>query len=233
MSSVFGTPSGSLRPARSFSASSMMPIERSVPAMVKRPRANSMSAARGFEHVRGDLLALLDHLGGRFDDGGAAVHDRLRAAGAAAGEQLVAVALQQPDALERHAELLGQHLRERRGVALAVVERAGDDRDGAVGLEADAAHLLRWRCGDFEEAAEAETAHLAALAALALALAEALHVRELERVLEHARESRRCRSSMPDAVLRGISRGRMWLRRRSSRRSMSISAAAASISRSM
>ena len=98
---------------------------------------------RRFEHVRGDLLALLDHLGGGFHDRGAAVHDRFRAAGAAAGEQLVAVALQQADALERNAELLAQHLRERRGVALAVIERAGDDGDGAVGLEADAAHLLR------------------------------------------------------------------------------------------
>ena len=45
------------------------------------------------------------------------------------------------DALERHAELLDQHLRERRGVALAVIERAGDDGDGAVVVEADAAHL--------------------------------------------------------------------------------------------
>ena len=157
----------------------MMPIERSVPAMAKRPCANSMSDGGGFEHVRGDLLALLDHLVGGFDDRGAAVHDRFRAAGAAAGEQLVAVALQQADALERDAELLGQHLRERRGVALAVVERAGDDGDGAVGLEADAAHLLRRRRGDFEEAADAEAAHLAALAALALAFARSPSRRRL------------------------------------------------------
>ena len=38
-------PSGSLIPARSFCASSMMPIERSVPAMTNRPCANSMSPA--------------------------------------------------------------------------------------------------------------------------------------------------------------------------------------------
>ena len=67
-----------------------------------------------------------------------------------------------------------QHLRERRGVALAVIERAGDDRHRAVGLEPDAAHLLRRRRGHLEEAADAEPAQLAALAALALAPAEAL-----------------------------------------------------------
>ena len=120
----------------------MMPMERSVPAMTKRPCANSMSAADASSTCDGDLLALLDHLGGRFDDRGAAMHHRARAAGAAADDQLVAVALQQPDAVERDAELLAQHLRERRGVALAVIERAGDDGDVAVRLEADAAHLL-------------------------------------------------------------------------------------------
>jgi aerobic carbon-monoxide dehydrogenase large subunit len=40
-----GTSGGRLMPARSLSASSMMLMLRSVPAMVKRPRANSMSAA--------------------------------------------------------------------------------------------------------------------------------------------------------------------------------------------
>ena len=44
-SSVFGTPSGSFGPSRSVCASSMMPMPRSVPAMLKRPRSNSMSAA--------------------------------------------------------------------------------------------------------------------------------------------------------------------------------------------
>ncbi len=43
MSSESGTSGGRLMPARSLSTSSMMPMPRSVPAMVKRPRANSMS----------------------------------------------------------------------------------------------------------------------------------------------------------------------------------------------
>ena len=133
-------------------------------------------AGRGFERVRGDLLALLDHLGGGFDDRLAGIHHRARAAGAAAGDQLVAVALEEADLLERHAELLAQHLGERRGVALAVVERAGADGDAAVGVEADAAHLLVGGRGDFEIAADADAAHAAALLALALALVEALPV---------------------------------------------------------
>src|SRR5262245_38561814 len=90
---------------------------------------------RCFEHESRDLPALLDDLGGRLDDRRSARHDRARAAGAAAGNELVAVALQQADAIERNAEPLAQDLAERCRVALAVIERAGDDGDAAVGLE--------------------------------------------------------------------------------------------------
>src|SRR5262252_6279654 len=100
----------------------------------------------------------------------------------------MAVALQEADALERNAELLAQHLRERRGVTLAIVQGTGDDGDGAVGFETDAAHLLARRRCDLEKAADAKSAHLSALAALAFAAREALDVGDLERVLEHARK---------------------------------------------
>src|SRR5262249_26217534 len=76
--------------------------------------------------------------------------------------------------------------REWRRVTLAVVERAGDDRHRPVRLEANAAHLLRWRRGDFEVAADAEPAYLAALAAFPLAPSKAAQVRNFERMLEHA-----------------------------------------------
>ncbi len=42
--------------------------------------------------------------------------------------------------------------------APAVVERADDDRDIAIGLEADAAHLTAWRAGQFEIVADAAPA---------------------------------------------------------------------------
>ena len=88
--------------------------DRTVSASDDKPSFAELYVARGgFEDVRGNLLALLDHLAGGFDNGGAAVHDRFGAASAAAGEQLVAVALHKTNPLERDAELLGQHLRER------------------------------------------------------------------------------------------------------------------------
>ena len=94
------------------------------------------------EHMRGDFLAALDHLGAGFDQRGAGVHEALRAARAAAHDQPIAVALEQPDLVERDAELLVQDLRKWGGVAHAEVERAAEDRDAAVGFEYDTAQLL-------------------------------------------------------------------------------------------
>src|SRR5439155_23149902 len=94
-------------------------------------------------------------------------------------------ALQQPDAIERNAEPVAQQLRERGGMALAVIERAGDDGDGAVGLEADAAHLLVRRRRHFQVGADAEAAQPPALPGFALALPKTLPLGELDRVLEH------------------------------------------------
>ena len=138
--------------------------------------------------MRGDLLAALDHHFRGLDQRRADEHHRARTAGAAAEGHAVAVALHQADAVERNAEHVGQHLREGRGVALAVIERAGDDGDRAVFLEVDAAHFLAGRGGHFEIAADAEAAQLAVLLAVALALLEAGIVGELQRLLEHAEE---------------------------------------------
>jgi hypothetical protein len=73
-------------------------------------------------------------------------------------------------------------------MALTVIERAGAQRDAAVGLKADAAHFLVGRRGHFEEAADADAAHAAALPALALSLVEALPVRGDQRLLQDRRE---------------------------------------------
>src|SRR5205823_5385861 len=110
----------------------------------------------------------LDHLFAGADDRIAADDHRFRAASAAAGDQRVAVALDQLDALERDAEPGGEHLGERRPMALTVIERAGDDRDVAIRLEADAAHLAARRAGQFEIVADAAAAQPAACAALGL-----------------------------------------------------------------
>src|SRR4029078_13193253 len=112
----------------------------------------------GLKHMRGDLLAAFDHQVRRLDDRRAARRDRARAAGAAAYDQLVAVALQEPDFLEWDAELLAQHLGIRRGVALAIIKRAGDDRDIAVRLKANPAHFLVRRRRHFEITADPDAA---------------------------------------------------------------------------
>ena len=94
-SSEAGTPSGSFMPARRRCASSMMPIARSVPAMTKRPLLNSMSPADASSTCAAICLPFSIDFVGSLHDGGAAQHRRARAAGAAAGDELVAVALQQ------------------------------------------------------------------------------------------------------------------------------------------
>src|SRR3954467_3686888 len=103
--------------------------------------------------MRGDVLPLFHDLYGRFHYGGATVHDRFGSAGAATHEQFVAVALEQPDALKRQAESFCEHLGEGRGVTLTVVHTPGDDRNGAVRLEPDAAHLFGRRSSDFKKVA--------------------------------------------------------------------------------
>ena len=138
--------------------------------------------------MRGDLLALLDRLVGGLHDRRAGQHRRARDAGAAAGDELIAVALHELDAVERHAELLGEDLREGRGVALAVVERAGDDGDSAVVVEADAAHFGGAGGGGLDVAADAETAQSAGFLALALALLESGDIGLFHRVIEQAGE---------------------------------------------
>ena len=88
-------------------------------------------------------------------------------------DQLIAVALQQLDLVEGNAELLRQHLREGRPMALAVIERAGDNGDRAVGVEADAALFLGHGGGGFDVTGNAKPAQFAFALAHALARLEA------------------------------------------------------------
>src|SRR5437764_13312408 len=116
--------------------------------------------------MRRDLAAGLDHLLAGADNRVAADDHRFRAAGAAARDQRVAVALDQLDARERDAEPGGEHLGERRPMALPIIQRTSDDRDLAVRLEADAAHLAARRAGQLEIVADAAAAQPAASTAL-------------------------------------------------------------------
>ena len=139
---------------------------------------------RRLQHMCGDLLAGLDDLVAGGDDRGAARHHRFRAAGAAAGDQLVAVALQQADLIERDAQTRAEHLRKRRCVALPVIQCAGDDRDGAVRLEADAAHFAARRSGQFEVVADAPPTQSAARPAFRLARGKPVPIGERQGLVQ-------------------------------------------------
>ena len=90
-----------------------------------RPFSNTRSSSLRFEQRRGELRHLRLHLGAGHVQRRAA--DGLRAAAERADALLHdrRVAVLDRDVLDRHAELIGQHLRERRLVALAVRRGAG------------------------------------------------------------------------------------------------------------
>src|SRR6266446_137505 len=142
----------------------------------------------GFHQMRRRALALLDDQLRGFDDRHPRGGDGARAAGAAAGMHDVAVALLELYALEGHAKLRREHLRERRRVTLAIIERAGDQPDRAVILEQDLAELDAGRGGDFEIGADRNASELALLAALLLAFGETSMIGNFERLVEHALE---------------------------------------------
>src|SRR5262249_43726106 len=100
--------------------------------------------------MRRDLPAGLDHLLAGADDRVAADNHRLRAARPTTGNQLIAIALNKTDPVERYAEPRRQNLSEGRPVPLAVIQCACDDRHIPVWFEADAAHLASGRTSELE-----------------------------------------------------------------------------------
>ncbi len=141
-----------------------------------------------FQHIGSGGLALFDHQFRGLHDGLAARGDRAGATGAVTGMHDIAVALLQFDGIERHTEAVAQHLRERRGVALAVIERSGHKLHRIVVDELDLAELDAGRGGDFQIRAHRDATQLAALAAFALASGEAGMIGEFQRVVEHTLE---------------------------------------------
>ena len=113
---------------------------------------------RDFEQIGGDLRALVDHLG-------CAVFDRqrhhvggARAAGAAAGRQVVAVSLDEVDGLEGNPQALSEELGIGGFVPLAGRTRAGTESDATIGAEADGDMLGRVAHGRFDVDRHADTA---------------------------------------------------------------------------
>src|SRR5207244_7802779 len=151
--------------------------------------AGKLDVAFGcFERLGCGLLAFLHDQRGRLDDRLSARGDRARAAGAAAESHEVAVILLQRNLLEGHAELRRKYLRERRGMALAVIERAGGEFYRAIWLECDLAKLAARGCGYFEIGADRDATQLAGLAALLLAFGKVGVIGNFDRPVEHALE---------------------------------------------
>ena len=102
-----------------------MPTDLSVPA-TRELAVLELDVGLGRLHQVGrDLLALVDDLLAGVDHRLAADRQRARAVGAHADRGLVGVAVDDVDVLVGHAQLLGDHLREGRLVALAVAVGAG------------------------------------------------------------------------------------------------------------
>src|SRR5262249_43182089 len=148
------------------------------------------------EHVSGHLLGLGLDLVERLHDRRDADRTRARAIGAHAELHLVGVAMHHTDALNGNAEPLRHDLRKGGLVALPVLMTAGEDLDRTGGIDADfgrlpqahagaerAGGLRRRNATSFDIGGEADPAQPAMAGRLALALAEALEVGELERLL--------------------------------------------------
>ena len=104
-----------------------------------------MSATSASSRWAASRLALLDQQLGRLVHGRAAELQRARAAGAAARRDEVGVAVDEADAVDRDAGLVGDDHGERRLVALAVGGRAGAHGGRAVVVDLDGAELARPR----------------------------------------------------------------------------------------
>src|SRR5262249_53099336 len=143
---------------------------------------------RRLEQMRSDALGFVLHLEGGVEDRGAADGETATAAGAVAHRRVERVTVLDDDLVEIDAEMVGDDLRERRLVPLAVSGRAGERGHPPARLPPDygalegpeAAHL------DVARHADAEQVSIALLEPLALLLAHVAHAGELERLGERA-----------------------------------------------
>ena len=99
----------------------------------------------GLEQVRGDLLRLLLDLLGRHVDRRCADGTAAAAVAAHPERHLAGVAVDDVDVVDRNLQFVGDDLRERRLVALAVRMRAGEDRHLPGRMDADVRALVQAR----------------------------------------------------------------------------------------
>ena len=151
--------------------------------------------------------------------------DRLRHA--------VRVAMQHHDLVPRHAELIGDDLREHGLVALTVSARAGNRRDLAAGFDAHDATLEPGAGARLDERRQSDADHLA-FCPRAIAFGDqGRPVGQLERTVERARVLARVVHGAERVACAGSRRGGTKFCRRIATGSRSRSRAAASTTRSI
>ena len=124
--------------------------------------ANRIDA--GLQQARGKPPRILDDAFGRHQERGAALMHRARPAMAAAGIEIVGIALPEAEALRRQAKRIGRDLGERRLVALAVGMRADHQIDPAVVTDTHFRHFIGLATRGFEKTGIAQATQPAPLA---------------------------------------------------------------------
>ena len=119
---------------------------------------------RGFQEMRGDLLALSDDLLANQDDGSAAHRGRARTARAHSKRDSIRIALDKFDLLWIDAELIHQHLSLDGPVALTMRNRPRNESHSSQRVKTDFGGLDRRIGGLFDGVGEADAAQHAALA---------------------------------------------------------------------
>src|SRR3989442_6913 len=148
-----------------------------------------------FEQVRRHRLARGNDGGDRLDRRAARAKHRARGERTDAFRHAIGVAHHDARGLERHAETLGDDLREHRLVALTLRLAADRHLDDAVRQHAHLGELLRRAAGALDVGPDADAAELAALLRFGAPCREAGDVGELDRLVE------------PRDVIAGVVRG--------------------------
>src|SRR4051794_16259316 len=135
------------------------------------------------EHMRGNLLSFRDDLVGGGGNGRSAGRRRAGAAGALAEEDRVGVAGHIGDVLWINAEAVAHDLLEGSLVPLALIVRAGKERDRTGAVETDFRALIARAGGALDRIGEAKPAQLAVLKRFRTALRKAMGVRHVQRIV--------------------------------------------------
>ena len=151
-------PSGRLAGSAAARATARRSISRSVPGTVNRPFAKTTSELSAWSRPAATASPFFDDYFRRLDQGRAALMHRARAAMPGAALHHPRIGLDEAKFLERQPERRRGDLRVARLVSLAVRLGPEDQRNPAVGIEADFSAFVRRAARGLEKAADPEPA---------------------------------------------------------------------------